>query len=220
MNKNIELCVKISEQEYQRLIEMAIDINPEEYIYKIVNKHLSSSLQANTHTPAITTQHRSSITDKKVSEFDILDGQLNMYDITQNNIADYLEVSQSSVSLFLRHRNKKSHLYPKFFTHPRSSSIIFEIYMHKYAKLFETMFKDSEQNKIGDFADNEELDTIIEILAVKAKQNFAYGFNVDVFLSNISHIADTINNIELEQIRQKNIEYINDKIDYLLSLIE
>ncbi len=218
MNNNIELCIKISELEYQRLVEMAIDINPEEYVYKIVNKHLSSSLQTNSNIPAITKQHRTSVRDKEVDEFDTLDKQLNMYDITQNNIADYLEVSQSSVSLFLRHRNKKSHLYPKFFTHPRSSSIIFEIYMHKYSKLFETMFKNSEQNKIGNFADNEELDTIIEILAVKAKQNFAYGFNVDVFLDNISHISNSINNIELEQIRQKNIEYINDKIDYLLSL--
>lgn len=227
MNK-IKICIELNTQEYERLKELAIDIDPSKYLYKIVHKHLTGGVNITSNKSIVEQTHDNREKEfsigKQVDEFDLLKKQLSYYGITQNTIAEYLETSQSSVSYLFKTKNKNSHLYPRLFSKATSENIIFNMYVYKYTALYNIFFDKSKQRLIENWCEKElnnidddesNMYIIIIILASITYENFHGPFSVETFLRKLSGAVELIEKIELEQIKKKNIEYLKDKIDYL-----
>lgn len=227
MNR-IKICIELNTQEYERLEELAIDIDPSRYLYKIVHKHLTGGINTTSDKSIVEQTHenrkKDSSIEQQVDEFNLLKKQLSYYGITQNTIADYLETSQSSVSYLFKTKNKNSHLYPRLFSKATSENIIYNMYVYKYTTLYNTFFEKNKQKLIEDWCEKEltnidddeaNMYIVIIILASITYENFHGSFSVETFLRKLSGAVELVEKIELEQIKKKNIEYLKDKIDYI-----
>ena len=138
-NENIKLTINISKNNYHMLDDMlgAIDMSPSTYIEKFLQKRLFKNNDKTELEP-----------DKEDNEFKLMQKNMTLYGIKQVDIANYFKVSPSNVSIFFKKENKKSHLYPKFFTHSTAKGLLYNIYINKYLLEFSNLFEEYEQEEI------------------------------------------------------------------------
>lgn len=132
-DENIELKIKISKKDYAMLENIAIGMSPAVYLQNFLKLRLFKG----------TSSENYNFEDKE--KFQKLKEDLHTYGIKQADIATYFSVSQTSVSTFLKKENKKSHLYPKFFTHSTANSLIYNIYCNKYLQEYLEYFSKDKQ---------------------------------------------------------------------------
>jgi len=155
-DKYIEIKIKIDINDYEMLENISLDMSVEKYLEKYLRNRLFKHNDKEKTNPLF-------------DEFSKLKENLNRFNIRQDDIASYLKVSQTSVSTFLRKENRKSHLYPKFFIHPTSKGLIYNIYIYKYNHLFLNTFSLDEQaaikhtfNNLHKDVNNENRQTLVE----------------------------------------------------------
>lgn len=222
------LTINLTEDEYCRLEELALDININEYALKIIKKHIG--VLAIAQLPTTTKIHRSQISfqndNKSIEkdEFDLLKEKLTFFNITQNDIAEYLETSQSSVSYLFQKKHKKSHLYARLFSKANPNNLLYNMYIHKYTTNYTSIFSEENQHQIKKWIidmgyKNDNLAFIITTLAVKARLNFHGLFSISVFLNNISKLTEQLEGIDLNILKNDDLEYLHDKTEYLLKFL-
>lgn len=210
MSKNIQ--IELDDAEYAYLKRIAIDISPDEYAKKYLQMHLLGSFDV--------VDNKKNIHKKQFHNLKYL---IVTYGIKQGDIATYFSVSQASVSTFLKKENEKSHLYPKFFTHSTSKSLLYNIYINKYTLGFKESYSTEEQGKINqslnDSNHKEKALSIASIVAVLAKERSIEDFNIDIFIKNLQDNKYILQNVDYNKIDKKNLEYLHAVVQELLNAV-